>query len=68
MSIRITPKSLLTLLSISLFLSPFSVPLHPIAASNLLTLKFALDVWCDPQFSAFPKAIHFAGEVFRKFG
>ena len=39
-------------------------PLCPISASNLLTLKFALDPWRDPQFSALPKAIHFAGEVF----
>ena len=23
-------------------------------------------MWCDPQFSAFPKAIHFSGEVFRE--
>ena len=39
-------------------------PLCPISASNLLTLKFALDVWCDPQFSALPKSIHLTGEVF----
>ena len=31
-----------------------------------MTLKFALEVWGDPQFSAFPKAIHFSGEVFRE--
>ena len=39
-------------------------PLYPISASNLLTLKFALDVWCYPQFSAVPEAIHLTGEVF----
>ena len=37
---------------------------YSVSASNLLTLKFALDPWRDPQFSASPKAIHFAGEVF----
>ena len=43
-------------------------PLCPISASNLLTLKFALDVRCDPQFSALPEVIHFSGEVFGELG
>ena len=38
-------------------------PLHPISASNLLTVEFALEVRSDPQFSALPKAIHFSGEM-----
>jgi len=49
---------------LSLRLSQFSLPSHcSVSASNLLTLKFALDVWCDPQFSALPKVIHFLCEM-----
>ena len=39
-------------------------PLCPISASNLLTLKFALEVSCDPQVCSTPQSIHFMGEVF----
>ena len=43
-----------------------STPLHPSPAMDLLTVEFALEVWCDPQLSGFPEAIHFSGEVFRE--
>ena len=46
----------------------FSAPLHPISASNPLTLKSSLHPWCDPQFCAVPKAIHLSGEVFGELG
>ena len=49
------------------FLSKLSIlliALHSIPASDPLTIEFALDVWCDPQFSALPKSIHLTGEVF----
>ena len=55
----------------SQLLSPFpqlSASRHPFPASNLLMLKFALDVRCDPQFSALPKSIHFTGEVLGELG
>ena len=41
-----------------------SAPLHSIAAADPLTIEFALDVWCDPQFSGVPEAVHLTGEVF----
>ena len=43
-------------------------PLHPILASNLLTIKFALNVRCDPQFCSIPGAINLVGEVFSELG
>ena len=41
-----------------------SVLLHPISATDFLPIEFALDVWCDPEFSGVPEAIHLTGEVF----
>ena len=49
-------------------LSAFSVPLHPLAASNLLTVEFPLDVRCDPKLCGVPEAIHLTGEVFGELG
>ena len=43
-------------------------PLCPISASNLLTLKFALDPWRDPKLCGVPEAIHLAGEMFGELG
>ena len=63
------PNPVILFLEIELMvsqLSSHSSPLHLIPASNLLRLKFAVEVWRDTQFSALPKANHFAGEVFRE--
>ena len=43
-------------------------PLYSISASNLLTIKFALDVRCDLKFSGLPEPIHLKGEVFGELG
>ena len=51
------------MLLISIAGSVISAPLHPISTSDFLTIKFALEVRCDPQFSALPKAIHSSGEM-----
>ena len=40
-----------------------SAPLHSISASNLLIIKFLLDVRCDPQLCGVPEAIYLTGEV-----
>ena len=45
-----------------------SAPLHPISASNLLIIKFLLDVRCDPQLCGVPETIHFTGKVFGELG
>ena len=38
--------------------------LDPIAASDLLTIEFALDVRSDHEFGGIPEAIHLTAEVF----
>jgi hypothetical protein len=34
-----------------------------IAATDLLTIEFALNVWCDPKLCSSPHTIHLAGEL-----
>ena len=46
----------------------FLPPLHPFPAADPLTVEFALELRCDPQFSCVPDAIHFSGEVFGELG
>ena len=43
-------------------------PLHPIPASILLTVEFALEVRSNPQFCSIPEAIHLTGEVLGEWG
>ena len=45
-----------------------SAPLHPVPAADLLAIKFALDMRCDPKFSGLPEPIHLKGEVFGELG
>ena len=44
------------------------VPLNPIAASDLLSIKLLPNPWSDPKFRFIPEAIHFSGEVFGELG
>ena len=44
------------------------VPLHPISASNLLTVEFAFEARSDPHLRTIPEAVHLAGQVFCELG
>ena len=46
----------------------FDFKLNLTPALDPLTIDFALEVRCDPQFSGVPEAIHFSGEVFSELG
>ena len=66
LTLAVSPKPATTFscACLSLRLNQCSLPTHcSVSASNLLTLKFAVEVWSDPQFSALPKAIHSSGEM-----
>ena len=45
-----------------------SAVLHPIPATDPLTVEFSFDVRCDPQLSGVPKTIHLTGEMSSKLG